>query len=151
MVRFLTPKDLGVVVREARVAAGLTQAALADKIGASRFWVAEFERGKPRAEVGLALKALRALKLTITIQSKEEATQSESLVTFNPYGHSSTITGSVDLSSILNRLPSAAPLDWEPSTTQTALARAWTDPAPTSSRRQNPRPKRKSAKGKRKS
>jgi HTH-type transcriptional regulator/antitoxin HipB len=36
-------------------------------MGASRFWVAEFEAGKPRAEIGLVLKAIHAVGLGLTI------------------------------------------------------------------------------------
>jgi len=67
-MRSLSPKDIGAIVRQARTEADLTQEALASKIGASRYWVAEFERGKTRAELGLTLKALRALGLTVTIE-----------------------------------------------------------------------------------
>lgn len=69
-MRSLTPKEIGALVREARTAAGLTQAQLADRIGASRFWVAAFEHGKPRAELGLALKAVSALNLVATIEPR---------------------------------------------------------------------------------
>ncbi len=67
----LTPKDLGSLVWEARMNNGLTQAQLGERIGASRYWVAQFERGKSGAELGLTLKALRALNLVITIEPKE--------------------------------------------------------------------------------
>ncbi len=52
-------------MREGREAAGLTQTQLAERIGASRFWVAAFEQGKPSVELGLALKAIQALGLAI--------------------------------------------------------------------------------------
>ena len=71
-MRFLTPKDVGGLIREARNATGMTQTALGDKIGASRYWVADVERGKSGAEFGLVLKALRALKLVFTVEPKEE-------------------------------------------------------------------------------
>lgn len=67
-MRIVTPRALGALVKEARVGAALTQAALGRRIGASRYWVAEFERGKPSAELGLALKALHALGLSVTIE-----------------------------------------------------------------------------------
>ncbi len=62
-----TPNDLAAVVRQARLDAGLTQATLASKIGVSRLWVVKFEQGKAEAEVGLALRALRVLGLSIQI------------------------------------------------------------------------------------
>lgn len=67
MTTILTSAALGALVRETRRAARLTQTQLAERIGASRFWVTAFERGKPGAELGLALKAIQALGLAINI------------------------------------------------------------------------------------
>lgn len=63
----LTPAVLGAIVRDTRLAAGLSQTALGARIGASRFWVAEFEQGKPTTELGLALKAVHALGITLRV------------------------------------------------------------------------------------
>ena len=54
-------------LKEKRLARGWTQTQLAERIGASRFWVAAFEQGKPSVELGLALKAIQALGLVISI------------------------------------------------------------------------------------
>jgi DNA-binding XRE family transcriptional regulator len=70
-VRSLTPKDIGALVRDHRIEAGLTQAELGAKIGASRFWVAEFERGKPSVELRFVLKAIKAVGLVTTIGPRE--------------------------------------------------------------------------------
>jgi len=64
---------VGALAREYREAAGLTQTQLAERIGASRFWVAAFEKGKPSAELGLALKAIQALGLSIRIEPDRDA------------------------------------------------------------------------------
>lgn len=56
-----TPQDIGALLRESRRKAGLGQAELARRIGVSRQWVVEVERGKPRAEMGLVLRALNTL------------------------------------------------------------------------------------------
>lgn len=56
-----TPQDIGALLRESRKKTGLGQAELARRIGVSRQWVVEVERGKPRAEMGLVLRALNAL------------------------------------------------------------------------------------------
>ena len=61
---------VGALVRQSRLKAGLSQTDLGQRIGASRFWVAQFEKGKPSAELGLALKAMHAVGLTVLIQSK---------------------------------------------------------------------------------
>ena len=67
MTKPINPAVIGALVRAGREAAGLTQTQLAERIGASRFWVAAFEKGKPSAELGLALKAIQALGLSIRI------------------------------------------------------------------------------------
>ncbi len=46
---------------------GLSQAQLAERIGVSRKWVSEFERGKATAELGLVLRLLENLDLQVTI------------------------------------------------------------------------------------
>jgi DNA-binding XRE family transcriptional regulator len=67
---------IGALVRDTRTAAGLTQTELANRISASRFWVSEFEKGKPSAELGLALKALHALGLAVQIEPMRAAPDS---------------------------------------------------------------------------
>jgi HTH-type transcriptional regulator/antitoxin HipB len=56
-----TPADLGAVIRDRRKQLKLDQAAFAKQIGVSRQWVIEIERGHPRAELGLVLRAIDAL------------------------------------------------------------------------------------------
>src|SRR5437764_4243769 len=70
MPKSINSAAVGALVRQARLAAGLSQTDLGQRIGASRFWVAQFEKGKPSAELGLALKALHALDLTVLIEPK---------------------------------------------------------------------------------
>lgn len=72
MTKPINPAVVGAFVRKGRNAAGLTQTQLAERIGASRFWVAAFEKGKPSAELGLALKAVQALGLSIRIESDND-------------------------------------------------------------------------------
>ncbi len=54
-------------MREQRQKAGLDQASLARRIGVSRQWVVEVEGGKPRAEIGLVLRALNALDAPLQV------------------------------------------------------------------------------------
>ena len=68
MKQSVTPAAVGALVRDARIAAGLSQSQLGKRIGASRFWVAQFEKGKPSAELGRALKAVQAIGLTVRFQ-----------------------------------------------------------------------------------
>ncbi len=64
-----TAKDIGAFIRDRRKKQKLDQAELAEKVGVNRRWVLEVERGKPRAEIGLVLKTLSALGLTLSIET----------------------------------------------------------------------------------
>ena len=64
-----TAKDIGAFIRDRRKKQKLDQAELAEKVGVNRRWVLEVERGKPRAEIGLVLKTLNALGLTLNIET----------------------------------------------------------------------------------
>jgi HTH-type transcriptional regulator/antitoxin HipB len=55
------------VIRQRRQQLGLGQQVLADRVGVSRQWIVEIERGKPRAEIGLVLRTLDAVNLRIDI------------------------------------------------------------------------------------
>lgn len=67
-MRILTAGEVGLVVRAGRSARGWSQTRLADAIGSTRQWVAALERGKPSAEIGLTLRALNALGVTLDVQ-----------------------------------------------------------------------------------
>lgn len=60
-------RDLGLLLREKREDRGLTQAALAERIGTSRHWVMAMEGGKPTVEIGLVIKAMSALNLSLDV------------------------------------------------------------------------------------
>ena len=64
------PRDLGKLLRDRREQQSLSQQALADEIGASRYWVMDVEKGKSTAEVGLILRALTALGLAVDIRDR---------------------------------------------------------------------------------
>lgn len=67
-MRVFNPTDLGALAREARGRAGWTQHELGRRVGASRFWVADFERGKPGVELRLVFRALQALGLAVIVE-----------------------------------------------------------------------------------
>lgn len=67
-MRIQTPHEIGLLVREQRRALGITQQALAERIGATREWVRRLESGKPRTELGLTLRALTALGCSLDVQ-----------------------------------------------------------------------------------
>lgn len=64
-MRVRTPQDIGLTIRDRRIERGLDQAELAQRMGVSRQWLVEIEKGKPRAEIGLVLRALRELDLDV--------------------------------------------------------------------------------------
>jgi HTH-type transcriptional regulator/antitoxin HipB len=64
-MRIRTPVDLGALLRDRRTKLDLDQKALADMIGVSRQWIVAMEKGKPRAEIGLVLRALAALGINL--------------------------------------------------------------------------------------
>ncbi len=66
-MRVRTMKDIGAAVRARRKALGLDQAALARKVGVSREWIIDIEKGKPRAEAALLLRTLDTLGLAIEL------------------------------------------------------------------------------------
>ena len=66
-----TPADLGAVIRDRRKQLKLDQAAFAKQIGVSRYWVILIERGHPRAELGLVLRALDALDIPLDASVRE--------------------------------------------------------------------------------
>jgi y4mF family transcriptional regulator len=67
-VHLQTPEDLGRAIRARRTELGLDQGSLARLVGVSRQWIVEVEHGKPRAEMGLLLRTLSALRLELTLK-----------------------------------------------------------------------------------
>ena len=66
-----TPADLGAVIRDRRKQLKLDQATFASRIGVSRQWVIQIEQGRPRAELGLVLRALDALDIQLDASARE--------------------------------------------------------------------------------
>lgn len=66
-MRIRTAADLGAFIRERRVKLGMDQSDLAKKAGTSRKWIVEVEQGKPRAEIGLVLRTLKTLGVSLDI------------------------------------------------------------------------------------
>jgi HTH-type transcriptional regulator/antitoxin HipB len=68
-MRIRTATDLGAFIRERRTRLGLDQIALAKKAGTSRKWLVEVEQGKPGAEIGLVLRTLKSLEISIVLEA----------------------------------------------------------------------------------
>ena len=64
-MRIRTPADLGALIRDRRIKLTLDQRSLAQKVGVSRQWIVEVEKGKPRAEIGLLLRTIDALGIQL--------------------------------------------------------------------------------------
>jgi HTH-type transcriptional regulator/antitoxin HipB len=90
-----TPSDLGALIRERRIKLGLDQLSLAKKAGTSRKWLIEVENGKPRAEIGLILRTLRALGVTLTARDATSGVQPKPATAVIP---------SVDINQIIDSL-----------------------------------------------
>ena len=92
-MRIRTATDLGAFIRERRTRLGMDQISLAKKAGTSRKWLVEVERGKPGAEIGLILRTLKSLELSIDLES-------DSLVATPPLGAEKA----PDINSVLDSL-----------------------------------------------
>lgn len=69
-MRIRTPTDLGAIIRDSRIKLGLDQKSLATKIGVGRQWIVEVEKGKPRAHIGLVLRAINALGIALDARAE---------------------------------------------------------------------------------
>ncbi|MHB8887134.1 MAG: helix-turn-helix domain-containing protein [Methylovirgula sp.] len=78
-----TPADLGAVIRDRRKQLKLDQSSFAKKIGVSRQWVIEVERGHPRAELALVLRALDVLDIDLDASVNQTKTSAPTAVDIN--------------------------------------------------------------------
>ena len=70
LVRVRSPSELGALIRGRRRELGLDQSTLADRVGVSRQWIIEVEKGKPRAAIGLVLRTLNALGIFLDARTE---------------------------------------------------------------------------------
>jgi len=68
-----TPVELGAAIRDRRRKLHLGQRDLAEKVGVSRQWIIEVEKGKPGAEVGLIFRTLAALGIALRAADEKVA------------------------------------------------------------------------------
>jgi HTH-type transcriptional regulator / antitoxin HipB len=68
-----TPIDFGSAIRDRRRRLKLGQDELAARVGVSRKWIIDVEKGKPRAEIGLVLRTLDALGLRLSLDDDESS------------------------------------------------------------------------------
>jgi HTH-type transcriptional regulator/antitoxin HipB len=67
------PEQLGRAIRLKRLEKGLSQKALAEKIGVERKWIIRLESGNSRAELGLILKALDVLNIQTSLGDRKSS------------------------------------------------------------------------------
>jgi HTH-type transcriptional regulator / antitoxin HipB len=72
-MRVKTSKDIGALIRDQRTKRAWTQEQLAARVGVSRLWIVQLEKGKPTAQLGLTLRALKELGVTIDAATGTDA------------------------------------------------------------------------------
>jgi HTH-type transcriptional regulator/antitoxin HipB len=60
-----TTNDIGSLIRDRRTQLRWSQEELATRVGVSRLWLVQLEKGKPTAQIGLVLRTLKELGLTL--------------------------------------------------------------------------------------
>lgn len=61
-----TPRDFGGLIRARRLAMHISQNELAKKVGVSRLWIIQTERGNPGASLDLILRTITELGVILT-------------------------------------------------------------------------------------
>jgi HTH-type transcriptional regulator/antitoxin HipB len=72
-MRLRTAMDVGATIRDRRRSLGLRQGELADRVGVSRLWISEVERGKPGASLDRVLRTLAFLHIDLIADTGETA------------------------------------------------------------------------------
>jgi HTH-type transcriptional regulator/antitoxin HipB len=65
--------DIGAIIRDRRRKRRLDQLALARRVGVSRRWIVDIEKGKPGAGIELVLRTLAALGVSLTVSEDARA------------------------------------------------------------------------------
>lgn len=76
-MRLSTARDVGASLREARLAAGLTQRDAANAAGVGREWIVAVEAGHERAELGKVLRLAEAVGLSLELRPTGQAREDE--------------------------------------------------------------------------
>ena len=67
------PAELGAVIMAVRRARGLSQDDLAERLGVSRVWIGQVERGKASPRLDLILRALNELEITLSVSTEGDS------------------------------------------------------------------------------
>ena len=68
-----TTLELGAFLRDLRTKRGIDQGTLARQVGVSRQWIIAIEKGKPRAPIGLVLRTLNTLGVSLDVEETSSA------------------------------------------------------------------------------
>jgi HTH-type transcriptional regulator / antitoxin HipB len=71
-MRVRTVRDVGALIKDARLRKRMTQSALSEAMGVSRDWVIRLEKGHPRLEAQLVFDALSAVDLTVEVTPSDD-------------------------------------------------------------------------------
>lgn len=108
-MRVLTPVELGLYAQDRRRRVlRLSQGDLAQRIGVSRYWVMDFEAGRPGVEIGLVLKALDVLGIDLHAFTEGAEPRQRTRERGTRAG-GSPAEGSVDLADIVDAHVAALP------------------------------------------
>src|ERR1700722_16565936 len=69
-MRIRTPADLGALIRDHRTRLGLDQKSLAEKVGVSRQWIVDVEKGKRRAKIGVLARPFGAIGIPLDAEKE---------------------------------------------------------------------------------
>jgi HTH-type transcriptional regulator/antitoxin HipB len=67
------PAELGAYIMSIRRAKGMSQNELAGRLGVSRVWIGQVERGKVSPRLDLVLRTLNELQITLSVSTENDA------------------------------------------------------------------------------
>ncbi len=66
------PSELGAIIMAVRRSRGLSQAQLADRLGVSRVWLGQVERGKASPRLDLVMRVLNELQISLAAYTSDD-------------------------------------------------------------------------------
>jgi HTH-type transcriptional regulator / antitoxin HipB len=79
-MRVRSAAELGHLARDRRRGQRLTQAQLAERVGVSRKWIIDLERGKRTADLSLVLRTLNVLGLELDVGHRSHSSDLDAVV-----------------------------------------------------------------------
>lgn len=95
-----TISDIGALTRDRRAQFRWSQEELAKRVGVSRLWIVQLEKGKPTAQVGLVLRVLKELGIALDASpSSHDDSSRDSRKNINAVDLDRIIRGTLDAKS----------------------------------------------------